>query len=211
MATRRSPQREPPRPRILEAALATFAARGVEATSIADVAAAAGMSKQALMHHFGTKALLREGVYEELGRRLRALFPEVAAELVSHAQDYAGVIELVAGRLARSPEIARFMVHELLSQPQQTVRWLRSEAAPWLGLVVGVIDQDRLRRQAGAAGRKASRRLPHDQVDPQAHVTVLAALMLAASALVPRADPRWWRRVQAAMLRVMRLGSHLDG
>jgi TetR/AcrR family transcriptional regulator len=212
MATRRPPPKtDSPRPRILEAALATFADRGVEAASIADVAARAGMSKQALMHHFRTKELLRDGVYQDLARRLRELFPDVAAELVTGGQEYGRAIDLVARRLADNQTIARFMLYELLSQPQQTTRWLRTEAAPWLGLVMGVIDQDRIRREGAVRGRKASRRLPHDEIDADAHVTVLVASMLSLSALVPRSDQRWWRRVNAALLRVLRLGSHLDG
>ncbi|MBL9039534.1 MAG: hypothetical protein JNG84_13525, partial [Archangium sp.] len=46
--------------------------------------------------------------------------------------------------------------------------------------------------------------------DIDAHLTVLTALMLVLSALIPRTDKRWWARVQTAALRVMRLGSHLQ-
>jgi len=213
MATRRPVQRPPaPRARILEAALATFAERGVEAASIAEVAARAGMSKQALMHHFRTKELLRQGVYQDLARRLRGLFPDVAAELLAGGREYGRAIELVARQLAANPAVARFMLHELLSQPQETADWLRAETAPWLGLVTGVIAQDRLRTPGAAPrGKRVSRKLPHDEIDADAHVTVLAGAMLSLSALVPRDDPRWWRRVNAALLRVLRLGSHLEG
>ncbi|MQY09694.1 TetR/AcrR family transcriptional regulator [Actinomadura macrotermitis] len=41
-----------------------FAAKGVAATSIRDVAAAAGLSPGLVQHHFGTKARLREAVDE---------------------------------------------------------------------------------------------------------------------------------------------------
>jgi AcrR family transcriptional regulator len=213
MATRRPAQRPPaPRARILEAALATFADRGAEAASIADVAARAGMSKQALMHYFRTKELLRQGVYQDLARRLRELFPEVAAELLAGGREYGRAIELVARQLAANQAVARFMLHELLSQPEKTADWLRAETAPWLGLVTGVVDQHRLRtRGAAPRGKKASRRPPHDGIDADAHVTVLVGAMLSVSALVPRGDPRWWRRVNAALLRVLRLGSHLEG
>lgn len=205
-ARRPAPHKDDPRARILEAALATFAARGAEAASIAEVAASARMSKQALMHHYRTKDLLRAAVYQELSARFRAAFPEVAAELVRGAPEYARAIELVARRLTQAPAIARFMLFELLARPQETARWLRTEAAPWLGLVTGVIDQDRIRRSAAARAL----RLPHDEIDVGAHITVLAGSMLAVSALVPREDQAWWRRVNEALLRVLRLGSHLD-
>ncbi len=50
--------------RIREAALEGFALDGVEATSIRDVAAAAGVSPGLVQHHFPTKAALREAVDE---------------------------------------------------------------------------------------------------------------------------------------------------
>jgi AcrR family transcriptional regulator len=48
--------------RIRNAALEGFASKGVEATSIRDVAAAAGVSPGLVQHHFGTKAGLRQAV-----------------------------------------------------------------------------------------------------------------------------------------------------
>jgi len=50
--------------RIRNAALEGFASRGTAATSIRDVAAAAGVSPGLVQHHFGTKAGLRDAVNE---------------------------------------------------------------------------------------------------------------------------------------------------
>ena len=189
----------PPRQRILAAALTTFSHRGVAASSIAEVATAAGMSKQALMHHFRTKEELRDAVYAFLAEGLRAVFPAVAGELVRLPQDYGGVIALVSERLTKNPEIARFLVHELLSEPEQLIGWLRTETAPWLGLVRGVIEQDKARARGKAF-----------EIDVDAHLTVLMGVMLMISALVPRKDKRWFARVHTAALSVMRLGSHVE-
>jgi AcrR family transcriptional regulator len=208
---RRSSKKDDPRARILDAALSTFAALGSDAASIADVAARAHMSKQALMHHFRTKELLRAGVYQELARRIRVVFLDIAADLVRGGQDYGRPIELLAQRLADAPTITRFMLFELLGRPSETERWLRAEAAPWVDLVTKVIDQDRLPRGAATRQRSAERRVAHDELDADAHVTVLTALMLAVSALVPRGDPQWWRRVNRALLRVLRASSLFDG
>jgi len=210
-ARRRSSKKDDPRARILDAALSTFAARGSDAASIADVAARAHMSKQALMHHFRTKELLRAGVYQELARRIRVVFLDIAADLVRGGQDYGRPIELLAQRLADAPTITRFMLFELLGRPSETERWLRAEAAPWVDLVTKVIDQDHLPRGAAPRQRNDGRRLAHDELDADAHVTVLTALMLAVSALVPRGDPQWWRRVNRALLRVLRASSLFDG
>ena len=52
--------------RIRSAALEGFARDGVKATSIRDVAAAAGVSPGLVQHHFATKAALREAVDEHV-------------------------------------------------------------------------------------------------------------------------------------------------
>jgi AcrR family transcriptional regulator len=52
--------------RIRAAALVGFAGVGVEATSIRDIAAAAGVSPGLVQHHFPTKAALREAVDEHV-------------------------------------------------------------------------------------------------------------------------------------------------
>jgi AcrR family transcriptional regulator len=193
--TRKKKQPEPPRTRILTAALAAFADRGVGASSIQDVARSAGMSKQALMHHFRTKALLRAGVYELLALRLREQIPEAAAELVSRSHDrYRGLIEVVLRRLSANQQLCRFLVFELLERPDAVVAWLRDEAAPWLGLIRGVVEQSK------------DKTAP---VDAEAHLAVLGAIMLSLSALVPRTDRRWRARVEAATLKFMVRGSHL--
>ncbi len=184
-----------PRERILTAALAAFSARGVEASSIQEVADAAGMSKQALLHHFRTKERLRAGVYELLTQRLRAQLPAAATELVSRSHDrYRALIEVALQRFVENDDLARFVVFELLEKPEAVRAWLSAEAAPWLGLVRGVVEQ---------SGAKSP------SFDPEAHVTVLGILMLAQSALAPKGDRRWNKRVQQAAIRIMALGSML--
>jgi AcrR family transcriptional regulator len=168
----------------------------VEASSIQDVAERAQMSKQALMHHFPTKRELRHGVYGMLADRLRAIFPTVAGALVSRSHDrYRAIIDLVARQVDGNPDLARFVAFELLEQPNELMAWLSSEAAPWLGLVVGVIEQSSPSRT---------------RVDAQAHLAVLSLLMLSVGALLPRQDLRLHRRVLEAALKVMHLGSHID-
>jgi TetR/AcrR family transcriptional regulator len=183
-----------PRARILTAALAAFAARGVGASSIQDVADAAGMSKQALLHHFRTKERLREGVYELLAERLRAQLPAAATELVSRSHDrYRALIEVALHRFIDNRDLARFLVFELLERPEAVRAWLSAEAAPWLGLVRGVVEQSGVQQP---------------QFDPEAHVAVLGLLMLAQSALA-LGDRRWRKRVEGAATRMMALGSML--
>ncbi len=65
------------RERICEAALLGFAESGVAATSIRDVAAAAGVSPGLVQHHFTTKDKLREAVNEYVVERAAKTFAEL--------------------------------------------------------------------------------------------------------------------------------------
>jgi len=69
--------------------------------------------------------------------------------------------------------------------------WLRTEGAPWLGLVRGVVEQQ------GEV----------DGLDAGAHLTVLGSMMLTHAALHPSRDRRWRARLAKAALRVMERGS----
>lgn len=160
------------------------------------------MSKQALMHHFPTKERLREAVFEELKERMLALFPDVVADLSSHSMDrYRHVVEVVARLFEESPDTARFVLRELLDHPRETLAWLRTQSAPWLKVILSVVDESA--REGG----------PGEGFDAEAHVTVVAGLLLTVSALVhggPARDARWRKRIQEAALRLILVGSHLD-
>lgn len=67
------------RERICEAALNGFAESGVEATSIRDVAAAAGVSPGLVQHHFATKDELRGAVNQYVVERAAETFAELPA------------------------------------------------------------------------------------------------------------------------------------
>lgn len=121
--------RNPTAVRILEAAIATFASRGVGATSLDAVAAAAGCTKQTLLHHYGSKdglldavliavagelaeavdaGLSRpEGEWERLDAVVRAVFRLAARrpELLSLVRDVGRLGTPFVDRLAGSLEV----------------------------------------------------------------------------------------------------------
>ena len=55
--------------RILQAALSSFAGKGFEATSLDSLARSLGITKQTILHHFGSKDLLLEATMQHVGRR----------------------------------------------------------------------------------------------------------------------------------------------
>lgn len=63
-------RREATREAILNAAVALLAERGIAATTLADVATRAGVSKGALTHHFDAKDTLLDAVLDRVGNTL---------------------------------------------------------------------------------------------------------------------------------------------
>jgi TetR/AcrR family transcriptional regulator len=97
--------RVPTRERALDAALRSFAARGFEATSLDDVAAEVGVSKQAILYYYPSKAKLLDAVID---RSAAELSETLEAALVRAGQGWERVEAVVRSvfRLAlRRPEL----------------------------------------------------------------------------------------------------------
>jgi AcrR family transcriptional regulator len=79
MPDRRVEKGQATRERLLEAAREAFGSKGYEATSVAEILAAAGVAKGALYHHFATKEELFDAVLDRL-------VEEIAAEAARRAR-----------------------------------------------------------------------------------------------------------------------------
>src|SRR4051812_12402554 len=90
--------------RIRNAALELFAARGVSATSIRDVAQAAGVSAGLVQHHFGTKDGLREAVDQFVVSDALATIADLPSSLEERTTEFA----------ARMGEVVRDRPHSML-------------------------------------------------------------------------------------------------
>ena len=80
MVTMRSVDDLTARARIRDQALELFAARGADAVSVRDIAAAAGVSHALVIHHYGSKQRLREVVDEYVAGVFDEMFAAVAAD-----------------------------------------------------------------------------------------------------------------------------------
>ena len=90
--------------RIRTAALELFAARGVAATSIRDVAQAAGVSPGLVQHHFGTKDGLRKAVDEFVVADALSTITDLPDDLDARTAEFA----------ARMGEVVRDRPHSML-------------------------------------------------------------------------------------------------
>jgi AcrR family transcriptional regulator len=111
--------------RIRNAALELFASRGVAATSIRDVARAAGVSPGLVQHHFGTKAGLQQAVDEfvvadalatitDLPESLEERSAEFGARMGAVTRDRPAAVLYLARSASEGSELALRAFDEIL-------------------------------------------------------------------------------------------------
>jgi AcrR family transcriptional regulator len=186
-ALRRRRPSEPTFDRLMAAGRDLFAANGFAATPLSAVAAACGVTKGSLYHHFASKTALFEAVFEEQSRELcEEVARVVAAERDPWKAAYAGI----AAFLDRSQDPA--MQRIMLVDAPSVLGWERVreiEASYGLALV-----------------RAAVERLIESEGVRRADVIVLSHLLFGAltegTLLIARADdPRSTRRAVEHELR----------
>ncbi len=170
----------------MRAALRRFASAGYDATSVQVIAGDIGMSKQALMHHFPTKAALRDAVYEDVSNQFESAIPTLEQAIAS--DNPIDVVDSFADAFERDPVVTRFFVRELLDHPSETVAWLQARGGP----VLSVID-------AGGT--------PGGEIDPAAHAIAAAALLLTSATFLNDLDDTWRERVRLATRLLIKRGS----
>lgn len=113
------------RPRILVAARDAFAARGFEATSLAQIARTVGVSQPLVSYYFGTKTELWQAVVDIELRALEAVVEEAIDDGLD--LDARAAVELLIRRLAvvaaRRPAVRALLMHECF-EPELRGRWL---------------------------------------------------------------------------------------
>jgi len=181
---------------ILAAAHRLFASNGFDATSMDDIAEAAGVAKGAVYHHFASKEALFLRVLEEVQAGIAAapVSPEVLAGR-DPAEQIAGAV--LAYLLAASePDVRRI----LLIDGPAVIGWRK-----WRE-----IDD----RYFGAGARMAVQRLvgevaPAREVELMAHL-LMGAVMEAAIICATAEDPETTARELASAFRRMLAGMARD-
>jgi AcrR family transcriptional regulator len=119
MAGKMSAQTKPnSRDRVLEAARKLFFAKGLDATSIAEICKASGVSNGSLFHHFGTKEAIGLAIFLEV-RREYWRYVLGAMEAADTVPDAAEASIRAAFRFQRE-------------HPQAFAFMLDTSAAPWV-------------------------------------------------------------------------------
>ncbi|MEW2305675.1 TetR/AcrR family transcriptional regulator [Streptomyces sp. NPDC006655] len=109
-APRNYPKGERRRAQIIEAALAAFGQVGYRNASMVQLAAACGVSRAGLLHHFPTKESLLAAVLEERDRQDGEHFLESGALSQDGLAYFAGMLRLVAHNQANPLIVSLFAV-----------------------------------------------------------------------------------------------------
>jgi len=112
------------RPKVERAALELFAAKGFDGVSIAEIAAAAGVSQGALYRHHASKEDLAGALFCEAYLRTGAELDEIGRARTSFGERVAAMVAHVCALYDHDPALFRFMLlvqHDLLSRigPEQ--------------------------------------------------------------------------------------------
>ncbi|MFI2752427.1 TetR/AcrR family transcriptional regulator [Cellulomonas sp. P22] len=130
---------------IVDAAVSLIADRGFSATSVDDIASAAGVAKGSVYYNFGSKRALFEAVIVEGVGRLTAALRAAAAGLDGREAIEALVTELL-DQVRNHPDFAKLMVAEIFRTGrdwQDSIRLVREES---MGIFAGVVAASRPER-----------------------------------------------------------------
>jgi AcrR family transcriptional regulator len=110
------------RGRILDAALASFADRGYEATSLDAVATGLGVRKQTILYHFGSKEALLDAVIDRSATELSDALERALAKAGPGFQRVEALVKAVFRVAARQPELLGLLREVSRLGPPATTR-----------------------------------------------------------------------------------------
>jgi len=150
---------------ILREATRLFAARGLEATSLQEVADAVGVKKQSLLYHYAGKDALHRAVLEALLSRWNETLP-LLLRAAAREDRFDAILDETIGFFVEDPSRARLLLREALDRPD-TMRALVAEfVSPWLAVL-----SDSIKKAQGLGTIRPD-------VDPESYIVMVIHLVL---------------------------------
>jgi TetR/AcrR family transcriptional regulator len=156
--------------RSLAAATRLFAKRGVEATSIQDIATEVGVTKPAVLHHFPSKEDLRRAVFASILDHWRERLPAILLAATASEDRFDGVLGELRAFFSADPDRARLVAREMFDRPDELRELMRVHVRPWIGAIVAYIDRGKARGEH------------HADVDAEAYVVHVLCFVISAIA-----------------------------
>jgi AcrR family transcriptional regulator len=129
------------RERVVDVALSSFAARGFEATSLDDVAAELGVTKQTVLYYHPSKDALLGAVIERGVAELAAVLREAARRGVERGEPLEEVVDALFRIGARRPELLELVRESLRLGPPASTR-LIGELSPLVDELAGGVPHE---------------------------------------------------------------------
>ena len=107
------------RERLLTEAERLFAERGFYGVSIAAVSTELGLTKQALLHHFGSKEKLYAEVLKRISTRLGTLVAPADSDITNPQQVLTGYLIRIAKNAREEPHQMSLLMRELLDNQER--------------------------------------------------------------------------------------------
>ena len=158
------------RAQALAAATRRFAAQGVGATSIQEIADEVGVTKQAVLHHFPSKERLRDAVLEAMLAHWHERLPRILIAATASEERFDAVLGELRRFFSEDPDRARLVVREALDRPVETARILRGPVRKWVAAIAAYI------REGQEHGRHFA------DLDPEAYVVHILYFVITAAA-----------------------------
>ena len=127
------------RDKFLDTAEALFAERGFYGVSIAAVSDELGLTKQALLHHFGSKEKLYGEVLARLSARYEAILTAANNELERPAGNLLGFMHALHQAAAARPSEVRLLMRELLDNKNRADSAANWYLQPFLARLIAMV------------------------------------------------------------------------
>ena len=150
---------------ILREATRLFAAQGVEATSIQEVADAVGVKKQSLLYHYAGKDVLHRAVLEALLSRWNETLPRLL-RAAAREDRFDAILDETIGFFVEDPSRARLLLREALDRPDSMRALVAEFVSPWLAVL-----SENIKRAQEIGVIRAD-------VDPEAYIVMVIHLVL---------------------------------
>ena len=175
--------------RVVDAAIKAFSSLGFDGATLADIAAAAGITRPSLLYHFASKERLYEAALARVFAAIGALITGATADagasgehdleeaIVARAQ-FLALVEGFAAFAVQEPATARLLLRAIVADDNPATRaHVISQAVPTIDAVCA------LARRADVG----------DAIDLRASVMAIVVDVLARAAAGDAATPLWGR------------------
>lgn len=136
------------REQLLVQAQTLFSQRGFYGVSIAAVAEALGLSKQALLHHFGSKEKLYGEVLLGVSGEIESLLNEIASQQTTAESKFHAVLEALLKHSFSKPEQTTLLMRELLDNKRRADSARSWYLKPFLKRLTALLGQSKNWQQA---------------------------------------------------------------